>query len=324
MVLAAGLGERMRPLTLVRAKPVLPVLNRPLLHWTLEQLARNGVRDVVVNLHHLPSTVRRAVGDGRSLGVRVRYSNEPRILGTGGGPRRVRRFFGDGPAVIVNGDVLFDFDLRALLRAHRESGAAATLALLPNPDVARYSAVTLSRAGWVTSFGGRPHSGSGRAWLFTGVQVIDPVILERLPAGPSHSVSDLYIPILREGGRIRGVPMSGTWYDFGGPELYLRSQLSFLARGFRALRPARRRVHADARVAPDAVVERSVIGPGCVIGPRASVLDSVLWDRVRVGAGARVERSILASGARIAAGDVREGAIIVPFRGKVVVDGIRA
>jgi mannose-1-phosphate guanylyltransferase len=318
MVLAAGLGERMRPLTLVRAKPALPVLNRPLLHWTLEQLARSGVRDVVVNLYHLPSTVRRAVGDGRALGVRVTYSNEPQLLGTGGGPRRVRRFFGDGPAVIVNGDVLFDFDLRALLRAHRESGAVATLALLPNPDVARYSAVTMSRAGWVTSFGGRPRAGSGRSWLFTGVQVIDPRILDRLSAGPSHSVSDLYIPILREGGRIRGVPMSGIWYDLGGPDLYLRSHMSLLASGFRSSRPARRRIHAEARVAADATVEGSVVGAGCVIGSGARVVDSVLWDGVRIGAGAQVERSILADRTRVDAGERRADEIVVRTRAGIV------
>ena len=137
MVLAAGLGTRMRPLTLLRAKPALPVMNRPLLHWTLDLLARNGVTEVMINLHHLPFTVMEAVGDGRVFGLRVTYSREPRILGTGGGPRKVRSFFGDDPFILVNGDMVFDFDLRGLVRRHEKTGARATLALRPNPDPRR-------------------------------------------------------------------------------------------------------------------------------------------------------------------------------------------
>ena len=124
MVLAAGLGLRMRPLTLLRAKPVLPVLNRPLLEWTMIRLARAGVTDAVVNLHHLPETVTAVLGSGRRFGLRIRYSRESTILGTGGGPRAVREVFGDEPLLLVNGDVLFDLDLRRLLTVHRTCGRA--------------------------------------------------------------------------------------------------------------------------------------------------------------------------------------------------------
>ena len=129
MVLAAGFGLRMRPLTQLVAKPALPVLNRPLIQWTLEALAGAGVREVMVNLHHLPRTVERAVGDGTRFGLHVRYSREREILGTGGGPRRVRRFFAGGPALLVNGDMAFGLDLSKLIERHRSSGACATLAL---------------------------------------------------------------------------------------------------------------------------------------------------------------------------------------------------
>ena len=125
MVLAAGLGTRMRPLTLLRAKPALPVMNRPLIHWTLERLARHGVREVVINLHHLPGSVTRAVGDGSAFGLKVHFTRERTILGTGGGPRKARALLGEGPVLIVNGDVLFDFDLGALMRQHRRRKAAA-------------------------------------------------------------------------------------------------------------------------------------------------------------------------------------------------------
>ena len=313
MVLAAGLGERMRPLTLVRAKPVLPVLNRPLLQWTLARLAQQGVTEAVVNLHYLPATVRRALGNGRALGLRIRYSQEGEILGTGGGPRKVRRFFDDGPFVIVNGDVLFDFDLRALVREHRRSGALATLALRRNPDPRRYGGAVLDRGAWVRAIAGRPVPRRGHPWLFTGVHVLDPALLARLPAGRSDSVRDLYIPLLAEGGRIRGVALEGAWYDFGSPALYLSSHMSLLSSGFRAVRPRAKLVHPSARVARGAVVERSVIGAGCVIGSGARIQGSVLWDDVQVGAESRVRGSIVASGARLAPGTVVRDTVVVPL-----------
>jgi len=156
MVLAAGLGLRMRPLTLLRAKPALPVLNRPLIHWTLELLRRHGVTDVVVNLHHLPATVRRAVGDGRALGLRVSYSFERELLGTGGGPRKVRRLFGDEPFLLVNGDVVFDMDLSDLVRRHVASGARATLALKAHRSAAEYGGIVTGPGGFIRSLAGLP------------------------------------------------------------------------------------------------------------------------------------------------------------------------
>jgi len=159
MVLAAGLGTRMRPLTRDRAKAALPVLNRPLIHWTLERLAAAGVTDVVINLHHRPATLRRAVGDGSAFGLRVAYSYERRILGTGGGPRRVRDVFGGDPFLLVNGDVIFDFDLASLVRRHLEAGAQATLALLPNPRPRRYTPIVVGRGARIRSIGGRSSRG---------------------------------------------------------------------------------------------------------------------------------------------------------------------
>ena len=133
MILAAGLGTRMRPLTRLRAKPALPVLDRPLLHWTLDALADAGVREVAINTHHLPATVRDAVGTGERWGMRVTWSHERRVLGTGGGPRRLRRFFGDAPCLLVNGDVFFRFPLRALFERQRRTGAASGAGAHPEP-----------------------------------------------------------------------------------------------------------------------------------------------------------------------------------------------
>jgi len=292
MVLAAGVGTRMRPLTLFRAKPVLPVLNRPLLHWTLDCLARNGITEAVVNLHHLPETVTEAIGDGSAFGVKVTYSRERSILGTGGGPRKVRPLLGDDPILLVNGDVLFDFDLRKLIARHRASGACATLALKPNPDVETYPPVITAPDGsvrWLPGFGRRRR---GVASLFTGIHVMDPQLLDRLSAGPADSVRDLYAPLLAEGGRILGVRVAGRWLDLGRPSLYLEAQLRELSRGA-SRRADRCLVEASARLGRGARLDRSVVGAGAIIGEGATVVRSVLWGGARIGAGAVVRGSVV-------------------------------
>jgi len=309
MVLAAGLGLRLRPLTLLRAKPALPVLNRPLLQWTLERLARHGVTDVVINLHHLPATVVAAVGDGRALGLNVRYSQERSILGTAGGPRRVRDFFGDAPFLLVNGDVIFDFDLKSLVARHRREGVRATLALKPNPDPRVYGPVVTGRGGRILSLAGRPEPARGTVSLFTGVHVLDPALLERLPAGASDSVRDLYAPLVAEGERLLGLRVGGPWYDLGSPEAYLTSQLAMLLAAH-----GRRRSFVDptATLAPDARVDRSVVGAGAVVEAGARLRGSVVWEGVRVGRGSQVVGSILA--ANVAAGSEVRGQVIIPGR----------
>lgn len=313
MVLAAGLGTRMRPLSHLAAKPVLPVLNRPLLRWTLELLARSGVDEVIVNLHHRPGSVRRALGDGRDLGLRITYSYERRVLGTAGGPRKVRERLGDQPFLLVNGDVAFDFDLRSLYNRHLASGAQATLALLAHPRARSYGAVITDRRGRVLSLAGLPRPARGTASLFTGVHVLSPALLDRLPRGPSDSVRDLYAPLVAEGGRILGVRVRGAWYDLGSPALYLASQVSMMASGFRDV-PRGAVVDPDARVAAEARVEASVVGAGVVVEAGARVTGSVLWPGARVGAGAAVRDAILAGRVRVLAGERLAGTAVLPAR----------
>jgi len=310
MILAAGLGTRMRPLTLLRAKPVLPVLNRPLLYWTLEHLARHGVDDVVVNLHHLPDSVSEALGVGRRFGVRLRYSREDKILGTSGGPRAVRDLLGEEPFVLVNGDILFDFDLGRLMRRHRASGARATLALLPNPDPGRYGPVVTDASGRVLSLAGLPRRARGTESLFTGVHVLDPALLDRLPTGPSDSVRDLYAPLVAEGDRLQGVRLRGAWYDLGCPSLYRDAQLRLVPGKGRA----RALVDPKARVSATARVRRSVVGKGALIGTSAQVVRSILWDGATVEDGAVVDGAIVVSGATVRAGQEAREVVVMPRR----------
>jgi NDP-sugar pyrophosphorylase family protein len=309
MVLAAGFGLRMRPLSLLRAKPALPVLNRPLLHWTLARLARHGVREVVVNLHHLPDTVTGAVGDGRAFGLRVRYSRERTILGTGGAVRAVREHLGDEPFLVVNGDVLFDFDLRRLVARHRASGARATLALRRNPDPRVYGPVVTDHLCRVRSLAGLPSPAEGTVSLFTGVQVMEPALLDRLPEGPSDTVRQLYAALVAEGERLLGVRVQGAWYDLGRPSLYRDAQLRLLPGRGRG----RSLVHPRARTSGASVV-RSVVGADASVGPFARVERSILWEGAVVEPGARVRGAIIASGGVVRRGERAERVIVLPAR----------
>ena len=202
MILAAGRGTRMWPLSLLRAKPALPVLNRPLLHHTLELLKRHGVRDVLVNLHHLPATVTEALAP--VAGLKVTYSRERQLLGTGGGPRKVAEAFGDAPFFLVNGDMVCDVDLSLLLARHREAGALATMALLPNPDPRYYGPVVTDPRGNVVSLPGTSKKRRGRVSLFAGIHVVEPRLLHVLRPGPSDIVRDLYAPLIEAGATSSG------------------------------------------------------------------------------------------------------------------------
>src|SRR5258705_9156209 len=179
MILAAGYGERLWPLTADRTKPALPVLGKPLVGYVAEYLASFGMTEVVVNLHHHPDSVRRSLGDGSQFGVTLEYVHEPVILGTSGALDNARALLEGDTFVVVNGKLITDLDLTAALREHRTRNALATLVLRPNPRFERFSFVELQN-GLVTRFAGMP---SRESWqtddpplMFTGIHIIEPRI----------------------------------------------------------------------------------------------------------------------------------------------------
>jgi NDP-sugar pyrophosphorylase family protein len=301
VILAAGFGERMRPLTEKIAKPVLPVLNEPLIVRTLRAIRKAGIRDVAINIHYRPETIRAAIPTD-PFGLKVRFSREARILGTGGALRKLRAWIGREPVLVVNGDVVFDFDLARLVKVHHEAQSLATLILRENPDPDLYKPVLVDGRHRIVAMRGKPAGRTGRALMFASVHVIEPVALARLPAGPSDLVEHLYIPLLREGSHLQGVREKGAWFDLGNPATYLASQVRLLADS------GRRRaalLDASVRIGRGTRVTRSVAGPGCVIGENARVEGSVLWDDVFVAPGTTVRGCVVMSGARLGAGPGR-------------------
>lgn len=307
VILAAGLGTRMRPLTDKTAKPALPVLNEPLIVRTLRALKRAGVSEVMINLHHRPDSIRAAIPQG-DLGLRIKYSRETAILGTGGALRKIRAWVGREPLIVVNGDVVFDFDLKAMVAVHRRTLALATLALKPNPDPRKYKPVVTDRSGRILSIRGLPRPRKGTSSLFASVHIIEPVILERLPQGASDTVGDLYIPLLREGAHLQGVRQTGVWHDLGSPSGYLKAQSRLLlSRGGKRSAV----IDPSVRLGKGSRVTRSVVGAGCVIEPLVRIEGSVIWDGVLVHEGARLRNCIVMSATEVVKG-AHEGLILGP------------
>jgi len=219
MILAAGKGERLRPLTDTVPKPMIPVAGRPLIEYTLSFLRRHGIGEVVINLHHLGNVIEEHLGDGSRCGMKISYSHEEHLLGTGGGIKHAEPLLGKDTFVVVNSDILVDVDLGEVLRFHKDKKATATMVLRDDRDVDRYGAIEIDSQGCVRQFLGKlPFPGSGlRRLMFTGVHVLEPEIFSFMgqEQGPFSITGSTYPAMLGAGERVFGYEMKGFWIDLG-------------------------------------------------------------------------------------------------------------
>jgi mannose-1-phosphate guanylyltransferase len=239
MVLAAGLGTRLRPLTDQMPKALLPVEGRPLIHYPLLLLKRYGITDIVINLHHHGRKIVDALDDGRALGLHLQYSWEPTILGTGGGIKQARGLLGDSAFFVINSDILVDLNLDAVVEFHRRRHAMVSMVVRDDPDVARYGTIELDgqdRIRTIIGHGGHGgHGGQGgqggegfgsvgagalRPFMFTGVHLLEPSVFDAIPGHGFSSITDVYIAMLQRDEQLFGYVMTGAWMDLGTPERY--------------------------------------------------------------------------------------------------------
>jgi len=292
MILAAGYGERLWPLTADRTKPAIPVLGMPLVGYVAGYLAQFGISEVVVNLHHRPESVKRALGDGRQFGVKLEYVHEPVILGTSGAMDNARSLLEDDTFIVINGKIITDIDLNAALREHKRRGALATLVLLRNKQRERFSIVE-THEGLVTRFAGMPTadaSTGAEPLMFTGIQILEPRIFDYIPRGIfSHSTVDVYPPAMAKGERIAAHVAEGKWFELSTLQRYLDISLALL-----------KNEGVNTYCGLDSVVNESAV-----------VRDSVLWDGVTIEAGTTVLRSVVGDGVRIPSGEYHEHEVIV-------------
>jgi mannose-1-phosphate guanylyltransferase len=323
LVLTAGFGTRLRPLSHVRAKPAIPVAGQPLIRRILKTLAAAGVTRAVLNLHHLPETICRVVGDGQDLGLSVRYSWENPVLGSGGGPRRALPLLDAARILIVNGDTLTDADPVRLMEEHARTGALVTLAVVPNPAPHQYGGVQVNEDGNVVRF--VPRGTPGPSWHFIGLQAAEAIAFERLsPNEPSESIASLYPALMREQpGSVRAFRTSASFFDIGTLRDYLETSIAlWRAEGSRtgderADGPVSVGERCD--IAHSAWLEGTVLWDDVTIGDDASLTDCVVTDQVSVPRGLRVcGRAISrAEDVPAAAGEDRHGDLVmVPILGR--------
>lgn len=226
MILAAGLGTRLRPLTDSLPKPLLPVAGMPLIVWNLLLLRKHGIREVIVNLHYLGDLIERELGDGSKWDMSLTYSHEWTLLGTGGGIKQAQWFFGNEPFLVLNGDTLLELDVGAVMSCHRDGAALATMVLRNDPDADRWGAVEIDDRQHVLRIIGRGLSvqPAMEKRMFAGVHVMDPQLLADVPYGRESSIIDAYVREIEGGAVVLGYTMEGYWSDVGTPERYAQVQ----------------------------------------------------------------------------------------------------
>ena len=345
MILAAGLGERLHPLTTDRSKSALSVLNRPIILSSLYYLAKSGIHEVVINRHRHADSIALALLGQTPPNTTIRYSDETEILGTAGGIRRAGDSFADGTFLVMNADFLSDIDIEAVLLAHRKSNRPATLVLTPAGK--QFSGVVRRepKSGRVLSIQPAPEvprdfansrpvqrpaqrpvvADESGPFEFTGLQILEPSVLERIPTGRrADLVRDLYQPLVQDG-KLGAIIHQGFWWEFGTPERFLAGHAEVLAGG---LALVRKLLHNDAieqvqpkgsglwmspgyvegegfraLIDPTAQVSSAasfdgtvVVGPRCRVAPGARLTDSILLDGSVVGDNSDLDRVILGYG----------------------------
>ena len=350
LILAGGQGTRLRPLTLTIPKPVVPLLDRPHIVHMTDWLRRFGVDDVVLACGHMSEGIKAVAGDGTSLGVRLRYVEEPEARGTGGAIKEAESLL-DERFLVLNGDILCDLDLTPQLEHHEASGASATIGLMEVEDPSAYGVVVADKSGQVEAFVEKPKREEAPSKLVNaGVYVLERSILADIPAETNVSIEREVFPAL-VGHGLNAVEVFGHWIDIGTPERYLEAHWDLLEGRMRggpgdgedgvtlgfdctvngdvqgpawlddevevadgATVGPRVSLGAGSTIASGAQVSSSVLLGGVTIGEGAKVVDSIIAPGATIGAGAIVgPDAVIGEGAEVAAGEVlEEGARIAP------------
>ena len=309
MILCAGLGTRLRPLTYHWPKPALPLLGQPLLRYSLALLSSAGIREIGINTHHLPEAMQACAGaECARLALRLTLVHEPTLQGTGGGIRGLRRFLEQDDFIVLNGDILFAVELAPILEAHRTGGAAATMVLLPMPKGERYGAVEVDRDRRIRRIAGHGPGGPGLSpWHFSGVHVMSPAVFDFMsPEGPEDLHRAVYVRMMEAGLVLRAHFGGGYWSDVGTPSGYLAAQTDLLfgrvpLEAFPGVSPfetSGARTSGEGIISPSLVDGTARIGTGAVVGPAAYV-----GRGARVGDAARLARCAVLDETRVDPGE---------------------
>jgi NDP-sugar pyrophosphorylase family protein len=319
MIMAAGIGTRLRPLTDLVPKPMAPIVNKPALYHILRLLDRHGLRDVIINLHHLPDVITGYFGDGTSMGMDIKYSFEPELLGTAGGVKNNASFLESDTFLVVSGDALTDIDLTGLVAAHRRRGSIATIAVKEVTDPSLYGVVVADDEGRVVGFQEKPTLEEARSRLCNcGIYVFEPEIMSHINSGGFDDFGRRVFPdLLRERVPFHAHTVGGYWSDVGNLHEYIRGNGDALAGRVEVEIPGREvrpglwvedgaTIASSARIEPpvaigegcrigeDAVIEGPcVVGDGCVLEARAHVVRTLVLEQSHISPGVLVVDGII-------------------------------
>ncbi|QPJ66513.1 MAG: NDP-sugar synthase [Candidatus Nitrohelix vancouverensis] len=325
MILAAGFGKRLQPLTDLIPKPMMPVLNRPLLTHTLDILRAAGIHEAVVNLHHLPQTVVDYFESSRQDDIRLNFLVEEKIMGTGGGIKAAQKFLDDGePFVVINSDNLSDVSLNDAIQFHRQQKALLTLVVRRFGPDESYRRIEIDAKGRIVHFLDTEPPGQAALPLtrvmFTGIQIVDPVLFDFIPENTfCGTTEDIYPKLIEQGLNVSGYLHEGYWIDAGTRDAYLQTNFDALDGKL----PSSQRdatqaessvlIGKECRIAPDCEIgPHVVLGDGCIVESGVRISRSVCWDGVHLKKNCQIENCILTSNAEAAEGLQLQGQTVLP------------
>jgi len=297
-VLAAGHGTRLRPLTAFMPKPLIPVLNIPSLFYTVSLLKQAGISEIICNIHHHAEIIRSVIEESNLPGVRITFSEEPVILGTGGGLKKCEKLLGDEDFVLVNSDIITDIDFRSLVRHHQQSGRPGTLTLYATPDAPAIGSVGVE-GGLVKDFRNRRNTGLFSSFIYTGTAVFSQDIFRFMTEEYSSIVDTGFTGLIDHGG-LGYYEHNGLWMDIGTMQSYWQANLDKASVIRNLAEPMKlatgifpHTISPDAVVGRDVEISCSVIGKGCRIGAGSIIRDSVLLPGVELKPGSVLVNAVV-------------------------------
>jgi NDP-sugar pyrophosphorylase family protein len=326
VIIAGGLGTRLRPLTYNIPKPIVPVANRPFILHQIELLKQHGITEIILSLHYLMDEIKAVLGDGRKFGVKLYYSQEKQPLGTAGAVKNAEEFFDDDLLVVFNGDVLTDINLTQVIAFHRKNKARATLTLTRVDDPTAYGLIVTDKHGLVTQFVEKPSweqvaslkkLGSADT-INAGLYVLDPKVFRNIPAGTEYSFERQLFPgLLAKGELVFGYVSDRYWIDIGKPHQYryaheaiLRNEVAVRVHGARV--DNRYWLGDHVKIAKSAkllgpsiigqkvsigdesrIRDYTVLGDGVQVGKESNLANSIVWERTKIGSHVNLEGCII-------------------------------
>ena len=327
MVLAAGFGTRLQPLTRVLPKPMFPVIGRPLLSHTFDLLSSANIGEAAVNIHHLPNCIVDYFKNEKPPYLNLHFSREEKILGTAGGIKKMQSFLEDGPFILINSDIITDIDLNSVIAFHKNKNSKLTLVVRQDNSLEQYDPIEICEDGRIAHFIGASSMNipeNTTRVMFTGIQIMEPEIFERIPPDQFYGTTeDVFPQMVEDGVPIYGYLYDGYWRDMGNRESYLRVNADALDRkvqlkGISSHEPNGPLIFPpvligrNCRIAEDSQIgPHTVIGPNCTIKNGSVIEKSVFWAGVTVGAGSKIRNSIIAQNSTVSEGkDINEESVI--------------